>query len=111
MDGFVLWAKQNANAAMLQNLRPALVQAAAAQPAQSNEPCVNLPRSSWPAPIAALQPSYVFVYPDDSIDLVWGGGFGHWGLYLHGNGPPQSVMLSNSLVWPVEPGLDAWSGH
>jgi hypothetical protein len=45
-------------------------------------PNTDVPPSSWPPEVQRLQPEYVRTLAHGSVDLWWGGGFGHWGLTI-----------------------------
>jgi hypothetical protein len=61
-------------------------------------------RRNWPACIAALNPNYVFVHPKTAkaTDLVYGGGFCHWGLCIGPQKDDQtglSLLRSDAWIW------------
>ncbi|HEY3932148.1 MAG TPA: hypothetical protein VGM58_07245 [Verrucomicrobiae bacterium] len=68
-----------------------------------------LPTNSIPSFILKLDPPIepsVYVFPHSSyVTIFWGGGFGHWGLFVGGNNVPD-----NPVIYTIEwvPGVYAF---
>jgi type II secretory pathway pseudopilin PulG len=56
----------------------------------------DVPQERWPEAIRRLQPNYVsFTTDSKCVHLVFGGGFGHWGLVV---GPKGSAPCSGNTL-------------
>jgi hypothetical protein len=65
--------------------------------------------SSWPVCIEKLRPSAVLVSSGgDGIRIVFGSGFGHWGLVVGSEKMTLPATSDREYVLPIEPGTYAW---
>jgi len=84
---------------------------------------VNIPgevaqveEEEWPRCIRALRPRIVRSLDNERVVLIWGGGFGHWGLTVGKENmrtsPPHSELPGGgrSSALPVSPGAFVWAG-
>jgi len=66
---------------------------------------LDIARSNWPGCVRLLGPNYVGLrYEDRSVDLVYGSGFGHWGLYVG----PKGAKACGGYTAAVEDGAWVW---
>ena len=75
---------------------------------KNDEKPFYLPHSETPAFILELDPPFppfVTVYPKSYVGVDWGGGFGHWGLFLASSKRPNNPTL---FVIEWVPGLYAY---
>lgn len=87
---------------------PALRQWQQAQALLPAPPDSMLPNAALPADVRRLQPEMAFRYPDDSVYIYWGGGFGHWGVAVAPQDatPPSTDAFYVSMQ--VSPGIYVW---
>ena len=65
--------------------------------------------SLWPNSVERLRPSAVLISPNgDSIKIVFGSGFGHWGLTVGSEAMSFRATSDREYVLPIEPGAYAW---
>jgi hypothetical protein len=68
----------------------------------------GIPHDDIPGFILSLDPPLepsVIVFPRSHVAIDWGGGFGHWGLFVGGTSPPD-----NPIIYAIEwvPGVYAY---
>ena len=75
----------------------------------------NLPEDDWPTEVRSLSPVFVRVIgppfeKNTQLQLVWGGGFGHWGLLVGPTTMETPVPGEGGLEEHMEivPGVYAW---
>jgi hypothetical protein len=72
----------------------------------------EVPRSEWPAAVVQISPRHVLMTSQEqgtpSLRLVWGGGFGHWGVVVGPEDMPNPQPSEHLFVLPLEPGSYVW---
>lgn len=95
-SGFASWTNANVNAAAIRQWR-------------ASYPTLGwVDRQHWPPSIQQLAPGYVENRPGDVTRLIWGDGFGHWGIDV----VPPSVSCpagtTDEYSVPASGGVCAW---
>lgn len=62
-----------------------------------------------PAEITLLHPSWVSIRADGTVNIVFGGGFMHWGIDVYSPNDPPKAMADGYLE--VAPGVYCWAGE
>jgi len=97
-EGFCDWARQSIDVEALRAWRDERLRGPV------SHDFIDL--SQWPPFVAKVSPQYVTVY-DGEARLVWGGGFGHWGVAVGrpdreehwGRGETRTVISGDFYVW------------
>jgi hypothetical protein len=67
-----------------------------------------LAETSLPNDVRRLQPVFTNRYPDDSVEISWGSGFGHWGILIVPDDAPPPSGADYAALMHISPGIYAW---
>ena len=73
--------------------------------AQQGAPSSIIPKAQWSNEIIALRPQMVTVDSDGTTSIIYGGGFGHWGIRVL---PVANVPANRPTV---APGVYVWESE
>ena len=100
-NGFKYWVQSNADLKEVETWAKGL----RSEIGQTSP--ILIDKSQWNREIIRLKPNDVFFFPDTKeVRLVWGGGFGHWGVAF--NNIPQSPNINHEYRIIISENIYVW---
>ena len=95
-SGFASWTNASVNAGAIRQWRASYVT------------LELVDRQRWPQSIQQLSPVFVETRPGDVTRLIWGDGFGHWGIDVFPHSANCPAGTPGEYAVPVSGGVCAW---